>query len=489
VTYGLRLAEAVWGVYQDALHVYADDGQATAHLRRHLGRLEEPVRIAVTGPWRAGKSTALNAIMGEEVAPIGADDGGRAFTWYEDGPRPRATAYPSAGPPQELVVTRSATGLRVDLVGWRSGEIDDIVVQWPTRALRQATFIDTPPVGGPGENGTSPVMDRVLRDADAVLYLTRDGRDTDLRALGPVRDSAVGQAAPVNVLLVLSRADEVGGGRVDALLAARQLARRQLRDPRVGASCVESVALSGTIGLAGRVMSESDFTALAALSTVARPELDGALLSADRFVRGELSVRLDHEVRAALLDRFGLFGLRLATTLIRAGADSRTKLSAELIRRGGLTELRGAIARFFIDRADVLKARSALAALESLVRTVRRPGSLDLLAAVEQILAGAHDFRELRLLAALRDARLGFPAELATEAYRLVGGGGVGLTARLGLDHDGSTDQLWGAASDALWRWQDRTEDPLLRRAQQQAARVVARSCEGILAELAEGNR
>lgn len=489
MTYGLRLAEAVWGVLQDALDVYADDPHATAHLRRHLGRLEEPVRIAITGPWRAGKSTALNALMGEEVAPIEADEGGGAFTWYEDGPRPRATAYPSTGPAQELVVTRSATGLRVDLVGWRSGAVNDIVVQWPTRALRQATFIDTPPVGGTEENGTSAVMDRVLRDADAVLYLTRDGRGADLRALGPVRDSVVGQAAPVNVLLVLSRADEVGGGRVDALLTARQLARQQRRDPRVNAFCVDSVALSGVVGLAGRVMSESDYTALAALATMARPERDEILLSADRFVGGVVSVRLDREVRAALLDRFGLFGLRLATTLIRAGADNRTKLSAELIRRSGLTELRGSIARFFIDRGDVLKARSALAGIESLVREVRRPGSGELLAAVEQILAGAHDFRELRLLAMLGDTRLGFAPELTSEAYRLIGGAGVGLTARLGMDHDGDAEQLWNAACDALARWRDLTEEPQSRLAQHQAARVVVRSCEGILAELAEGNR
>ncbi|MCM0677382.1 dynamin family protein [Micromonospora phytophila] len=489
MTVGLRLHEAVWGLLHQALHLYRDNPRATAHLRHQLARLEQPLRIAVAGPWRSGKSTVLNAMMGEEVAPVGGADGDGVFTWYEDGTQPRATAYSVSHPPQELAMAKSATGMRVDLVGWRAGELRDIVVRWPTRALRQVTLIDTPAITEAGQHGRTSVMDRVLRDADAVLYLTRDGRGTDLRALESSRESAVGQAAPVNVIMVLSRVDETGGGRIDALLTARQLARRQHRDPRVNALCVNLVACSGQIGLAGRVLSESDFAALAQLARVPRPELEPHLLSADRFVRGELPVRLDAEVRAALLDRLGLFGVRLATTLVRTGCDSRTKLSAELIRRSGLTELRESVNRFFVDRRDTLKSRSALAAVETLLRTEPGPGTGELFGTVEQILAGAHEFQELRLLGALRGPGLGFDTELTTQARRLIGGDGMDLATRLGVEHDATVQQLWEAASEAQWRWRDRAEDPLLRLAQRRAAQVVVRSCEGMLAELVEGGR
>jgi hypothetical protein len=489
MTAGMGLDESAWGLLHEALELYRDNRRATGHLRHHLGRIESPLRIAVAGPWQSGKSTVLNAIMGEEVAPVEVEDGRSVFTWYEDGPAPRATAYSPTSPPHELTITRSATGMRVDLVGWRSSEVNDIVVQWPTRALRQATLIDTPAVTPAGEDGTAPIIDRILQDADAVLFLTRDGRGTDLGFLESAQQTAVGRAAAVNVILVLSRADEIGGGRIDALLTAKQLARRQRRDPRVDALCVNVVALGGLVALAGRVLSESDYVALAALAAIPRTELEGFLLSTDRFVGGELPVRLDAEVRAALLDRLGLFGVRLATTLIRTGCDSRAKLSAELIRRSGLTELRESIGRCFIDRREVLKARSALAALESLLRTERRPGAAELLARVEQLLAGAHDFRELRLLSALQNARVGFDAELAAEAHRLVGGDGIGLAARLGVEHDATVDRLWDVGSDALWRWQDQAENPLARLEHRRAARVVVRSCEGMLAALAQGGR
>ncbi|MBQ1012974.1 GTP-binding protein, partial [Micromonospora sp. M51] len=206
-------------------------------------------------------------------------------------------------------------------------------------------------------------------------------------------------------------------------------------------------------------------------------------------LHGELPVRLDTEVRAALLGRFGVFGVRLAATLVRSGFDSRVKLSAELIRRSGLTELRESVTRCFIDRRDALKARSALAAVEALLRSEPTRGSAELVGAVEQILAGAHEFRELRLLVALRNTRLGFDAELAAEAQRLVGGDGVGLAARLGVEHEADVRRLWEAASEAQWRWRDRAEDPLLPLAQRRGAQVVVRSCEGMIAELVAGGR
>ncbi|GAA2715905.1 GTP-binding protein [Micromonospora olivasterospora] len=482
---GKRLDEAVYELLRDALDRFRDDPRAVGHLRHQLDRLEAPLHVAIAGPWQSGKSTALNAIMGEEVAPVEVPEGRCVLTWYEDAPHPRATAYSSAGPPQVLAVTKSPTGMRVDLVGLRPGEVDDIVVRWPTRALRQATLIDTPAVAPPGEDGRAPVLDRILRDADAVLYLTRDGRDSDLQILQATRTGVVDQAAPANVILVLSRADEFNGGRVDALLTARQLARRLRRDPRVDALCVNVVALSGLVGLAGRLMGESDFAALAALAGTPRGELEQSLLSAERFLTTTTPpARLDAGVRAALLDRFGLFGVRLATTLIRTGCDSRVRLSAELIRRSGFTELRESMNRCFVDRCDVLKARSALAALEALLRAEPRPGGTDLLARIERILATTHDFRELRLLASLQDAAGTVDPDLLPEAQRLLGGNGTALPARLGVEHDTTPEQLWRLAFEALRRWQGRAEDLRLLLPQRRAARVVVRSCEGMLAAL-----
>ncbi|MFI6270068.1 hypothetical protein [Micromonospora zamorensis] len=78
---------------------------------------------------------------------------------------------------------------------------------------------------------------------------------------------------------------------------------------------------------------------------------------------------------------------------------------------------------------------------------------------------------------------------MADEAQRLIGGNGVGLAARLGVEHEATAQRLWEVAADAQWRWRDRAEDPLLPLAQRRGAQVVARSCEGMIAELVAGGR
>ena len=73
------------------------------------------------------------------------------------------------------------------------------------------------------------------------------------------------------------------------------------------------------------------------------------------------------EVRQRLLDRFGLFGIRLSTTLARQGADTPAALAAELVARSGLRDLEQVLHTQFTERRDVLKARSALLAVDAVL--------------------------------------------------------------------------------------------------------------------------
>jgi energy-coupling factor transporter ATP-binding protein EcfA2 len=458
------LDDAVWAILNAAADLYADSPVAAPVLAQHLTRFAEPLRVALVGPAGAGKSTLVNALVGEEIAPVAAG----AFTWYQDGPARRALGYPAQGPPREVPVR-----------GRVAGDLTDVVVDWPARDLRAATLIDTPPVGD------DAVMERVWREADAVLYLVRNVPGTGLRPLRHAQDAWLTRPAPVNTILVLSRADEVGGGRIDALTSARQLARRYRREVPVRAVCQTVVAVSGLLGVAGRTLREPEFAALRTLAAVPREELAVHLLSADRFTADGVPVDLDRAVRGELLARFGLSGIRLCTTLVRTSCPTQSLLARELIRRGGLDELRECMNQLFLDRRRVLKARSALLALGSVVRADSRPGSRRLLMDLDRALANAHDFQELRLLACLRAGRTTLPAGLDQEARRLLGAAGTEIAARLGAAYEPSEEELWALGADALARWRGQTENPAFTEDQRRAARLVVRSCEGMLTELA----
>ncbi|CAM4111855.1 hypothetical protein KIPE111705_40905 [Kibdelosporangium persicum] len=462
--------EAVWAILHEALRLYQDSPRATSWLRHHIGRFDSPLRIAVAGRPGSGKSTVVNAVVGDEVAPIEVD--GPVFTWYQDGPQPRATVYMRQGPPGEPPIVRVGRRMDIDLSGFESGGMTRIVVDWPARVLRDATLIDTPPIA-------DEISEQIAAEADALLYLTPQVHVMDVRYLQSTQDHPVARAAPVNSIMVLSRADEVGGGRIDSLSTAKQISRRYRRDARIRGLCQNVVAVSGLIGQAGRTMPEEEYQSLAALAAAPRAQTEELLLTADRFTRSEHVLPVS--TRRELADRLGMVGIRLATTLIRQGADSRTKLASELVQRSGLNELRDSIGRLFVDRREVLKARSALLGLDVVLRMEPRPGAAKLVTDVERVLAGAHEFHELRLLGGLLSGRTRLPEELGLEAQRLIGGYGTDLDARLGFDREPTQAEVQNAIYDALARWREQSENPMLGSAERDAARVVVRSCEAML--------
>ncbi|MEV4314352.1 hypothetical protein [Actinocrispum sp. NPDC049592] len=465
----MTLDSAVWSLLHEALRLYQDSPRASNWLRHHISRFDSPLRIAVAGRPGVGKSTVVNAVIGDEVAPI-VVDGGQVFTWYQDGPQPHATVYMPNGPAGDPPVARVGHRMDIDLSSYASSQISRIVVDWPARVLRDTTLIDTPPIAG-------EISEQIAAEADALLYLTPQVHVMDVRFLQSIQDHPVARAAPVNALLVLSRADETGGGRIDALPTAKQIARRHRQDARVRGLCQNVVAVSGLLGQVGRTLTDSEYQDLTALAVA--PETQELLLSADRFTRSPHSVSAG--VRRELADRLGLSGIRLATALIRQGAGTPAELGKELVQRSGLNELRDSIRRLFVDRREVLKARSALLGLDVVLRMEPRPGAGQLVTDVERVLAGAHEFHELRLLAGLLSGRTRLPDELDGEAQRLIGGYGTDLEARLGFDRTPTEPEIRTAIYDALGRWREQSESPLLGSAERDAARVVIRSCEAML--------
>ncbi len=483
------LSVAVRGVLRRAVDAYRDHPETAQWLRHQLDRLDEPLRVAIAGKVKAGKSTLLNALVGEQIAPTDAGECTRVLTWYRDGHSPRIVMHPKQGPPAPLPVQRENGALSIDLQGTPPEQLSRLVVDWPSQSLRTATLIDTPGIGSMTTGTSQRTLafltpeDDSPAEADAVIYLMRHLHATDAEFLASFRDQGVARASSVNTIAVISRADEVGGGRVEAVVSAKDIAQRYRTGPTLRGLCQDVVPVAGLLAQTGRTLRQAEFDALAELAAAPRDELDALLLSADRFLRSGSGVAevVSPDVRHGLLDRFGLFGIRLATMLIRQEAASPSALADELVRRSGLDQLRDVLHTQFTERRDLLKARSALLALDSVLSSDPRTDLDPLIGEVERILAGAHEFAELRLLSALRSGAVALPQDALDEAERLLGGCGAAPEVRLDLPAAGP-DELRAAALDALTRWQRRAESPLSGRAAVDACRVVTRSCEGLLA-------
>jgi hypothetical protein len=485
----MSLIDRTRATLAQAMTVYQGTGYHD-RLAAARDRLDAPLRVAVAGRVKAGKSTLLNALIGERLAPTDAGECTRVVTWYQDGAGYQVAATPKEGAPRQLRFTRDDGVIDIDLGELSSAEVAQLVVTWPAQALRSVTLIDTPGIGSLSEQSTRHTWDLLVPDdeetpADAVIYLLRHLHANDVEFLRAFHDTEVSRPSPVNAIGVLSRADEIGVGRLDSMASARRIAARLGTDPNVRRLVQSVVPVAGLLAETAVTLTETEVAQLRRIAGLPPRQAEELLLSVDRFTQARPELGLTSIERDALLARFGLFGVRLTSTLLRREvATTATELSRELTERSGLNHLRELIGSLFLERRDVLKSRSALLAIAEVTRACAQPGSDALAAEVEGIIASAHPFNELRVLSSLRAGWVTGKADVVADLEQLIGGAGNSAGQRLRLAPDATVTELTTAAEQALARWQRRAESPMTAYEMTIAARVAVRSCEGMLAEL-----
>ncbi len=462
-----------------------------ARLAQARERLEGPLRVAIAGKVKAGKSTLLNALVGERLAPTDTGECTRIVTWYQDGHTYQVMLHPVDGSPaQQARFHRDEGAIDIDLAGRSALDYDRIDVTWPSAGLRTMTLIDTPGVGSLSEgvaNRAFEFLDPTESEtpADAVLYLMKHIHASDLRLLEAFHDTAVSQPNPVNAVAVLSRADEIGAGRLDSMASARKIAKRYGDDGRLRRLIQVVVPVAGLLAETAETLTEWEFKSLKALAGCRPRDLEPYLLSADRFVEARPETPLTSLERQQLLNRLGLFGVRLSLALIRRNVvETSADLADELVNRSGLTDLRSILSTLFMDRADVLKARSAMLAVERMCNEYpETPGASELLGAIEQVMAGAHPFNELTTMAAVRSGWVRGREGDLLDVEQILGARGTQPYQRLGIDPSSNNSQIRDAALVALSRWQRKAENPLTSLDLVTASRVVIRTLEGLITD------
>lgn len=470
--------------------VYGDDAAAQEVLEAYRRRLREPLRLAVAGVVKAGKSTLLNALIGERIAPTDAGECTRTVTWYRHARTAQITVHRIDGRLVEMPVRRDAGHLVLDLGTMTADEVEWIDVAWPAESLRSTVLIDTPGIASLSVEASARstrflTPENTHSAADAIIYLLRHIHAADLAFLQAFRDTAAGASDTVNAVAVLSRADEIGSGRIDSLISAARIAERYRQDGELRALTLGVIPVAGLLAEGARTLRESEFTALQSLARLDRPARERLLISVDRFVRSTDAAGLGVGVREDLLRRFGIFGVRLGAALVRAGAHSSSELADRMVQQSGLVELQRFVLQQFRSRTVALKARGVLAGLEALLRDKPGPGTASILAGVERISASTHDLRELSLLAELRTGTLPLSEEDAASAERIVGGSGTAALARLDLPDTATPDDVRSRIDGLLGHWRQLGESPLSMRATTELCRVVIRSIEGIASDVA----
>jgi len=441
--------------------------EAGGQLIQIRDRLGEPLRVAIAGRLKAGKSTLVNALIGRRVAPTAVGECTRVVTRFRYGPADRVDVVCRDGVRRSLPLDDD--GMIPQRLGVPASRIAYVDVTLTSAKLRDLTVVDTPGlastdtvVSARAEEavGSAPFDADIDADsasevaaAEAVVYVfTQAVRADDLRALNAFRDASARLASsPINALGVFGKVDTLVGGAGDPWPVAAPLAEQQAALlARTVADVVPVVGLLAETGEAGR-LTAADRDALQRLAVLEPGEIRLLLASVDLF-RSRAPVAAEQRERLlTLLDLYGI-GFAIAQLAAEPGL-STGELVRRLVAASGYPRLLHILQESFRWRSDAIKAGWALSRLERLAGHTRDEGDREKLRdGVERLLRDPA-YHRLRLLDAAQRVATGtvpLPVDWEHELTRLATSEDPRWILRL---PDANTDELATAAVAAANRW------------------------------------
>lgn len=496
-------------------------------IERSRARLKQPLRVAVVGLIKAGKSTLMNGLLGQALVPTGAVEATFNVNVFRYGEKPEIRIHYKDGRPPETrpfadleMATRRSEERMEELL-----EIAYIEVFHRSEALKLLDLVDTPGLASTyqddsentrrflqihGDSITATTMAEAA-SADASLYLFNQSvSETDIRTVEAFLGDMATRLTPMNALGVLTKVDmywklPVEGGHeieeeekeIDPIQKGRAITERLMRDhPRLRNAFYEMRPVCGLLGEGASSLTEEEFDTLKRLVALDDGQEGSPVRqlfrSDQRFVRDLPGVTVPTEERALLLKRLGLYGVWLAFNALSEGEKSLDEMKASLFAQSGTARIRERVVQHFGNRAALVKIASILTNLRARSRALPKDLSRQERDAVERFVGTLerlevteHAFQELRALRDYFDGLLQFSPEESRRLLAHTGENGMEVWEKLEASPDTPPDELERRAREACDFWAECASEPLFRTpSARRAADILRRSCERIRAEI-----
>jgi hypothetical protein len=480
-------------------------------LQDAIRQLDRPMRIAVIGRTKAGKSTLMNAFLGQRIVPMGVSELTYVVTRFTYSDRPVCKVSFFDGHDEswaisdlDRVVARDESRLEF----LRS--IKSVAVGFPNDLLRQFEILDTPGLGSVHEHDEQNTLrvlgidaDEVNRrtqtavgDADAVLFSFKI-RPGEAEFSTLQRFESMAFMDPVNAIAILTQVDEYFPDVEEPFPAARKIIDRQWgAHPILQKSFFAMRPVSGLMALGAATLSADDIATLSDLAAIPEAILAKHIWSSPlaKFKRAAFPMvpgLPSPEQRARLAEKLSFYGTKVATELVSRNADLGS-VSSALYEKSGVEHVSEVLKSHFGRRSAAVKTYQHFErAREKCFLAARRLHGWkqrrvdEALRHIASFLAGAQPLRELAVLRRHYSGELRFEPSEFRLLLEITGEYGETIADRLGLRSETIPEVLLAEANRRKAHFHELAQFGFpSHRATREASRVLEQSCDGLIGEL-----
>lgn len=470
-------------------------------------RLTQPLKVAVVGFMKAGKSTLMNAILKEKVLFTGNVETTYTVSWFKYGEYKSLTIVMKDGseinaPFEDLEKWTVRSRLDINPL---MDKARYIIIYYPNEILKTMELIDTPGLfSSYGKDSANTLdflglqeADKVTSEeaalADAIIYsFSRGVQGKDAEVLDAFSGTDETASSPINAVGIFTRTDmfwdcvqnphvkplETVAPVVDAYKA--KLKKLLYNILPISAKLVESAA----------EMTDETWSIFMKLAAVDEEILLEYLMDASAFATEETDeLPVNTKDRAYILNLFTQYGIYAVTEAIKQGI-GRSQIIDHLYELSGVKKVSNLILQHFGNRAYLIKLNYVLSRIERACRRLKHQHTENrqifhicerILEEIEQIRMDEQAFKELEILQSFYNGEIKFyNKENETQLLQITGEYGSHCEARLGAPNGTSIKELKKLAYERTKYWNDMTYDYGIPRQVSDAAKVVVRSCENL---------
>lgn len=440
-------------------------------------RLSSAMQLAIVGKISSSKSTLVNAILGQpEVVRTGAMEETWNVSWLKYGnPDGDITVHYKDGRVEQVS--------RRDWAEWANRKRDDseqlrntvsyIEVTSDQEILKSINIIDTPGLDsfyGTDSQNTLDFLKQVRPDAVIMLFAKSINADT-LSIIEDFRQGVGNGFLPINAMGVMSKIDEIwlSDPESDPLQEARRVIEGLRSQEVVRNTLFDIYPVSALLALCGSTLSESERHLFAGLSAMDPVRFSRLLKSERRFLAKYDDVPATEEQRAALLGKYGRYGIHLIVEYLRQQPSaSIPQIREMLLQKSGFTPFMKVVREHFGERAALIKNYSTLYALsvrchqegdrlcqkKDAASVANRLLLQRVLRKIDEVMEVLYvEFQKVDVLIEMYEGKLQLNADDYEELRRVCGEYGSSCLHRIGLSEGATVEDMLQRVSERLAYW------------------------------------